>query len=904
MMVHPGTRIHRVAPLLLLCSLALWGCDGSTEPTPAPDALQLSQSSVVFSAIDDSVAIQVQVRDQFGEPMDGVASQFTSANPSVATVSSSGVIRASGMGATLVEVSAGEASAFIAVQVEQSPAELAFVGTLPGEAPAGSTVNGVGVRVVDANGYPVAGVPVEFIAHGGVLQGGGSTELRSTGGDGTVEFAWTVPEIADERVGLEVRSGGLPSLGAELMVVAAQPAELRLISGAGQSASRGETLALPHVVRLVDAFENPIEGASVELEVLAGGGALEADAGATDSEGELRVEWTLGSQLGTQRARIRSGGLERVIEAEAVATPDAILLISGGGQSEHRTRTLPDPVRVQVVDEQGMAIPGVSIRTELSDLQGSVNPQLATTDAAGEASFEWTLGEVLGTVTLELSAGSTELVVEAQSVAVAQTLEVIGGDGQTAPAGQAVSTDPQVRLLDEVGLPVPGEPVTFSVTGGGGTVSGGSSASQTTNGQGRASVPWVLGSASAEQSLLVSHSAAPPVGFSATADLSAPTSLAVISGSGQSADPGQTLASPVVVELRDLAGDPVEGIAVSWTASGDGSVGPAATQTNAQGRAQATWTLGSAAGSQSLTASAAGLTATAFAQASAPPDPSSYQIEYDYQSSIDPAVQAVFEAAADRWAQVIVGKLPEVQINISASNSWCTNEDMSRTIDDLLIVVVIEPIDGVGGVLGSAGPCLIRSGSGLPMLGRVRLDEADVNNLLANDMLYDVVLHEIGHVLGIGTLWEMMGLLEDKAAESDPDLDPWFSGAQAIAGFNDVGGNDYTDGNKVPVENTGGSGTRNGHWRQSVLDNELMTGWISGGSSNPLSLVTVGSLADLGYTVDPGAADSFSFSAMIFDRLTGPTIHMGDDIERLPIGVVDEQGRITRTIHPPIEHRH
>lgn len=903
-MAHQQARTPVLASLLLLCSLALWGCDGSTEPTPAPDTLQLSQSSVAFSAIDDSVAIQVQVRDQFGEPMDGVSPQFTSTNPSVATVSSAGVIRASGAGATSVAVSAGEASAFVAVQVEQTPAELGFVGTLPGEAPAGSTVNGVGIRVVDANGYPVPGVPVELIAHGGVLQGGGSTELRSTEGDGTVEFAWTVPELAGERVGLEVRSGGLPSLEAELMVVAAQPAELHLISGAGQSALRGETLALPHVLRLVDAFENPIEGTDVDLEVLAGGGSVEADAGATDPEGELRVEWTLGSQLGTQRARIRSGGLERVIEAEAVATPHAILLISGGGQSEHRTRTLPDPVRVRVVDDQGMAIPGVSIATELSDPQGSTNPQLATTDGAGEASFEWTLGEVLGTVTLELAAGPAGLEVAAQSVAVPQSLEVVAGDEQTAPAGQAVSTDPQVRLLDQVGLPVPGASVTFSVTGGGGTVSGGSSASRTTNGQGMASLSWVLGSASAEQSLLVSHSAVPPVGFSATADLSAPTSLAVISGSGQSANPGETLASPVVVELRDLAGDPVEGVAVSWTASGGGSVGPATTQTNTQGRAQATWTLGPSAGSQSLNASAAGLTATAFAQASVPPDPSGYQIEYDYQSSIDPAVQAVFEAAADRWAEAIVGKLPEVQINITAANSPCTNEDMSRTIDDLLIVVVIEPIDGVGGVLGSAGPCLIRSGSGLPLLGRVRLDEADVNNLLANDMLYDVVLHEIGHVLGIGTLWEMMGLLEDKAAESDPDLDPWFSGTQAIAGFNDVGGNDYTDGNKVPVENTGGSGTRNGHWRQSVLDNELMTGWISGGSSNPMSLVTVGSLADLGYTVDPGAADSFSFSAMILGHHIGPMVQMGDDIERLPIGVVDEQGRITRTIQPPVEHRH
>ena len=41
---------------------------------------------------------------------------------------------------------------------------------------------------------------------------------------------------------------------------------------------------------------------------------------------------------------------------------------------------------------------------------------------------------------------------------------------------------------------------------------------------------------------------------------------------------------------------------------------------------------------------------------------------------------------------------------------------------------------------------------------------------------------------------------------------------------------------------TGGAGTRDGHWRESVLANELMTGWINAGS-NPLSVLSVRSLA-------------------------------------------------------------
>ena len=65
----------------------------------------------------------------------------------------------------------------------------------------------------------------------------------------------------------------------------------------------------------------------------------------------------------------------------------------------------------------------------------------------------------------------------------------------------------------------------------------------------------------------------------------------------------------------------------------------------------------------------------------------------------------------------------------------------------------------------------------------------------------------------------------------------------------------------VPVANTGGPGTADAHWRESVFDNELMTGYIDSGS-NPLSAVTVGSLADIGYGVDLAASDPYGRPAL------------------------------------------
>ena len=73
------------------------------------------------------------------------------------------------------------------------------------------------------------------------------------------------------------------------------------------------------------------------------------------------------------------------------------------------------------------------------------------------------------------------------------------------------------------------------------------------------------------------------------------------------------------------------------------------------------------------------------------------------------------------------------------------------------------------------------------------------------------------------------------------------------------GGSAYNAG-KVPVEDTGGAGTRDGHWRESVFNTELMTGFLDAQQLNPLSDITIASLEDVGYTINPDAADAFTIT--------------------------------------------
>lgn len=87
------------------------------------------------------------------------------------------------------------------------------------------------------------------------------------------------------------------------------------------------------------------------------------------------------------------------------------------------------------------------------------------------------------------------------------------------------------------------------------------------------------------------------------------TNIAVNEGNNQSAAPGAAVATAPSVKVTDADANPVSGVAVIFAvASGDGSITSANQMTSASGIATVgSWTLGSTPGTNSLTATAAGL---------------------------------------------------------------------------------------------------------------------------------------------------------------------------------------------------------------------------------------------------------------------------------------------------------
>ncbi|HET9707227.1 MAG TPA: leishmanolysin-related zinc metalloendopeptidase [Gemmatimonadales bacterium] len=545
-----------------------------------------------------------------------------------------------------------------------------------------------------------------------------------------------------------------------------------------------------------------------------------------------------------------------------------------------------------VLDQRGDPIPSASI------VWSSDNPLVADVSAGGLATaFAVGSTKLRGTVTL--TQGS---IVDSATVSVTQVpahFLKFAGDNQIDTVSGTLPTAITVQVTDTTAHPISQIIVAFAVTSGGGHVS---SAADTTDATGRASVQWTLGSAVGPNVMTATAAVAipgSPATFSASGVLagSAP-SVAINNGNGQHGLIGAPLNFPPSVVVADGAGTPIAGKQVTFAVSGGAGVLSGGTAvTDANGIATVgSWTVGAGANALTATVADTGTVVGNPVTFTATGDPQAYHIDVRFITTMTPTQQAAFTSAAAKWESIIFGDVPDIQITIPPGSCGTGSPGLNEIVDDVVIFAIIDSIDGPGKILGQAGPCFVRNLKHIPVLGVMQFDSADVATLIAGGSFGLVIQHEMGHVLGYGTIWQSDGLLANPSG-CDTTIDAHFTGSQALAAFDRIGGANYVASAKVPVENHGGPGTCDAHWRESVFKNELMTGFLNIGS-NPLSLETVGSMGDLGYLVTYSAADSYSLLTMALRVETSQAIIMRNDVMQLPIRVLDPSGRVVGTLPP------
>jgi hypothetical protein len=412
--------------------------------------------------------------------------------------------------------------------------------------------------------------------------------------------------------------------------------------------------------------------------------------------------------------------------------------------------------------------------------------------------------------------------------------------------GMIVTPAPAFVVRNAAGDALVNVPVTITITKGNGTLTNAPLRTES----GPTSIgAWTLDTIAGVNEIRIVAGSAPPVTVSVTGIAGPPAT--VIPAGTLAGLAGDFLNNQFVLRVRDRYGNPVRGAGVDLTiVKGGGEVTPSSLTTDDKGVASGiAWRLGRFGGSQQLIATVGSLRAEIAATIQSGFDP----VVRPLGQALPLALSAALNAAAERIHATIVGDAGDVPVlNFDMSRCGLQGAALNETVDDIVIFAMEAPIDGVGRVLASAGPCVLRTQSRFPVIGIMRFDIDDIDALTANGRLPAVVLHEMLHVIGIGTLWRTRDMLLG-ATTTDPRFMGLQAGAQCVA----LGGlSDCADG-RVPVENIGGTGTADVHWRETIFDREVMTGFVESNADMPFSRISIASLEDLGYQVNLLSGDPY-----------------------------------------------
>ena len=309
---------------------------------------------------------------------------------------------------------------------------------------------------------------------------------------------------------------------------------LEKVSGDGQLGPAGQPLPESLVVYAHDRLGNPAIGVPIEFQIIEGGGSPTPAQTQTDVQGRASTTWTLGALAGEAQAvrgflSFRVG--ERVdFEATAVpGLPGEIVVVSGDGQAAPKLSTLLDPLTVRVEDGFQNPVEGVTVEFVVIAGGGSVQPTSTSTDVAGLATTQWTLGAPLGDQSVSIMVDPLlPTTVSAVATIVPQLVQILDGDGQTGIVGEPLPNPPSVRVLDPGGAPVSSLDVDFSVSANGGLLESmdGTEVSPNltvrTDAMGDATVGgWILGTTPGTHEVTVEVPGLVPVVLTAMAEIRA-----------------------------------------------------------------------------------------------------------------------------------------------------------------------------------------------------------------------------------------------------------------------------------------------------------------------------------------------------------------------------------------------
>ena len=322
--------------------------------------------------------------------------------------------------------------------------------------------------------------------------------------------------------------------------------------------------------------------------------------------------------------RVGQAALTITPGAPAVMVPSVTASLTGTAGT-----ALGTPPTVTVRDVRGFPVPNVSVTFTARGGSAVATPTVPT-NADGVASpGSWTLAPLVGTNTLEVSAGSlVPVVFTAVSVAgPPATVVPVGSTALNGTVGATTLDVPRVLVRDAFGNNAQGATVGFAAEAG--SVA---SAQAVVGADGVASAgAWTLGTTAGVQRLVARVGTVAPVTFTASVSPDVPAALQAVQGQEQRAPVASAVGVAPTVRVRDRYGNPVPGVPVRFTvavipgAQSSGVVAQPSAVSDSLGIASGgAWTLGTRAGTQRLDAQVANAPIASFTAIADPGPPQVY----------------------------------------------------------------------------------------------------------------------------------------------------------------------------------------------------------------------------------------------------------------------------------------
>ena len=219
------------------------------------------------------------------------------------------------------------------------------------------------------------------------------------------------------------------------------------------------------------------------------------------------------------------------------------------------------------------------------------------------------------------------------------------------------------------------------------------------------------------------------------------------------------------------------------------------------------------------------------------------------------AQKALLQQAVTRVSTLIASRFQPVSLDLPGGECDKGLPAIRERVTRFFVFVVVKDLGD--DVYGDSTPCDLHDKTYLPVYGTIDLNSRGLDSLTPAELI-DTMIHELLHALGVGTLWtpdERVSLSGDSDGRSlvRKTGRQWFYTApRALAAYKALGG----QGTGILLD------PDQGHWAGPLFCSEILSGAAGDVTDrvNPISLITLAALEDLGYTANLGRADHYRLS--------------------------------------------